>query len=221
MGAPDKMKWIKSRMMSEENRQARTRRRTVDSSDPTNQSSANPLVEEVVVNIEMPVINREQQRTEQFVSPERLDSDASEKLRKQRVRSLNAKKKGMIHKNPMNKKNEAQVGDQTSPGMQPLTPHVNPLLHKNKRTKKNKNKNKKNEEKTTIAKHTTAPDASNCVNDEWMMYVDEQTYGPYSIEDLQLWLNDKSIEPDAFVNNGGEWIAVSDAVEQFSGKNES
>jgi len=62
MRAPDKMKWIKSRIMSEEKRQARTRSRTIDSSDPTNQSSTNPLVEEAVVSIEMPAINREQRK---------------------------------------------------------------------------------------------------------------------------------------------------------------
>ena len=62
MGAPNKRRWIKSLMMSEEKRQARTRSRTFDSSDPANQSSTNPLVEEAVVNIEMPVINREQRK---------------------------------------------------------------------------------------------------------------------------------------------------------------
>ena len=39
----DQIKWIKSRMMSEEGRQARTRRRTIESSDPMNESRQNPL----------------------------------------------------------------------------------------------------------------------------------------------------------------------------------
>ena len=56
MGAPDKMQWIKARIMSEEKRQARTRRRTVDSADPTSQSRPNPLEGSAVVNIEMPTI---------------------------------------------------------------------------------------------------------------------------------------------------------------------
>ena len=37
------------------------------------------------------------------------DNDASETLRKQRVKSLNARKKGMIHKNPMQKKNTSRL----------------------------------------------------------------------------------------------------------------
>ena len=42
--------------------------------------------------------------------PERLgSSDGSEMLRKQRVKSLNAKKKGMMHKNPM-QKNKSSTG---------------------------------------------------------------------------------------------------------------
>ena len=70
----------------------------------------------------------------------------------------------------------------------------------------------------------TATDASTSLDsleEEWMMSVDEQPYGPYSIEDLQLWLNDESIEPDVLVNNGGEWIAVSDVVKQFSRNSKS
>ena len=54
--AVDKMNWVKSKMMTEEARQARTRSRTVDSSDPTSQSRPNPLEGSAVVNIEMPTI---------------------------------------------------------------------------------------------------------------------------------------------------------------------
>ena len=39
----DQIKWIKSRVMSEEGRQARTRRRTIELSDPMNESRQNPL----------------------------------------------------------------------------------------------------------------------------------------------------------------------------------
>ena len=54
--AVDKMNWFKSKMMTEEARQARTRSRTVDSSDPTSQSRPNPMEGSAVVNIEMPTI---------------------------------------------------------------------------------------------------------------------------------------------------------------------
>ena len=56
MDAPDKMQWLQSIMVSEDTRQARTRRRTVDSSDPTNQTRPNPLQGSAVVSIEMPTI---------------------------------------------------------------------------------------------------------------------------------------------------------------------
>ena len=49
----DKVKRIRSRMMSEEKRQTRTRRRTFDSSDPTNRSRSNPLEEENSTSIQM------------------------------------------------------------------------------------------------------------------------------------------------------------------------
>jgi len=48
----DQIKWIKSRMMSEEGRQARTRRRTIESSDPMNESRQNPL--SMTAEIELP-----------------------------------------------------------------------------------------------------------------------------------------------------------------------
>jgi hypothetical protein len=51
---------------------------------------------------------QQNQRPESLIaagsSRERLGSDASEMLRKQRVKSLNSKKKGMKYKNPMQKK---------------------------------------------------------------------------------------------------------------------
>ena len=116
-------------------------------------------------------------------------------------------------------------GFKTNAGMQLAPPKPTKLKEEQEEEEQEEEEQEEEEqeeeEETKIAKHTTAPDASTYVNDEWMMYVDEQTYGPYLIEDLQLWLKDKSIEPDAFVNNGGEWIAVSDAVEQFSGNNET
>ena len=37
------LNWLKLRMMSEEGRQARIRRRTIESSDPANESRQNPL----------------------------------------------------------------------------------------------------------------------------------------------------------------------------------
>jgi hypothetical protein len=50
--------WFRSRMMSEEARQTRARRRTVDSLDPTNRTSLNPLEGlDAVVSIEIPEIN--------------------------------------------------------------------------------------------------------------------------------------------------------------------
>jgi hypothetical protein len=50
----DNFRWLRSRMMSEESRQTRARKRTVDSSDPTNQTSPNPLEGlDAVVSIEM------------------------------------------------------------------------------------------------------------------------------------------------------------------------
>ena len=59
---------------------------------------------------------QQNQRPESLIaagsSSERLGSDASEMLRKQRVKSLNAKKKGMIYKNPMQKK-KSSTGSET------------------------------------------------------------------------------------------------------------
>ena len=49
----DQMSWISSRVLSEERRQARTRSRTVDSSDPANQSRRNPLEESSTSSIQM------------------------------------------------------------------------------------------------------------------------------------------------------------------------
>ena len=49
----DKVKRIRSRMMSEEKRQARTRGRTFDSSDQQNESRSNPLEEEHSTSIQM------------------------------------------------------------------------------------------------------------------------------------------------------------------------
>ena len=49
----DKVKRVRSRMMSEEKRQARTRGRTFDSSDQQNESRSNPLEEEHSTSIQM------------------------------------------------------------------------------------------------------------------------------------------------------------------------
>ena len=52
----DKRRWVQSRLSSEATRQARIRSRTVDSSDPRNQSRENPLVDNST-GIELPTIN--------------------------------------------------------------------------------------------------------------------------------------------------------------------
>ena len=91
----DKRRWVQSRLSSNATRQAKTRSRTIDSSDPRNQTNMNPLE-----GIEMSTV-------QEPATPESLAAhhgNASETLRKQRVRSLNAKKKGMRHKNPMNRR---------------------------------------------------------------------------------------------------------------------
>ena len=52
----DKRRWVQSRLSSKATRQARTRSRTVDSSDPRNQSRENPLTDNST-GIELPTIN--------------------------------------------------------------------------------------------------------------------------------------------------------------------
>ena len=49
----DKRRWVQSRLSSKETRQAKTRSRTIDSSDPRNQTNVNPLE-----GIEMSTINK-------------------------------------------------------------------------------------------------------------------------------------------------------------------
>ena len=66
----DKRKWVQSRLSSEATRQARTRSRTVDSSDPRNQSQENPLADNST-GIELPTINRQGQQ-------QQFDGGASE-----------------------------------------------------------------------------------------------------------------------------------------------
>ena len=51
--------------------------------------------------------------SERLRSSGTCSSDASEMLRKQRVKSLNAKKKGMLYKNPMQKKKKSSTGSDT------------------------------------------------------------------------------------------------------------
>ena len=65
----DKRRWVQSRLSSKATRQARTRSRTVDSSDPRNQSRENPLVDNSI-GIELPTINGQGQQ--------QLDGGASE-----------------------------------------------------------------------------------------------------------------------------------------------
>ena len=52
----DKRRWVQSRLSSKATRQARIRSRTIDSSDPRNQSRENPLVDNST-GIELPTIN--------------------------------------------------------------------------------------------------------------------------------------------------------------------
>jgi len=237
----DKKRWVQSRLSSKATTQKRLRSRTVSSKNLTNHTNVNPLE-----GIEMSTIqinhNNSDDRNENGggedgaarvgettsagmqpppAAPTRRDqqrdclpesllaarsSDPSEMLRK-KIRNTGTKKK------------KAEVNDVIgSDHTKPLTSNVNPMLQK----KKHKMKDKKREEKKTFAKDTLpASDASTYLKNEWMMLVYEQTYGPYSIKDLELWLKEESIEPDAIVNNGGDWITVSEVVAPFLGNNES
>ena len=154
----DKRRWVQSRLSSKATRQAKTRSRTIDSSDPTNKINVNPLEgiemssmnnkgrdgrnenregsgarvgDQTSAGMQPPPVaptrrsqpvsmqgergtvenNGNSQRPESLAaaaaaagsSRRRLGEDASETLRKQRVQSLSARKKGMVHKNPMQK----------------------------------------------------------------------------------------------------------------------
>ena len=49
-------------------------------------------------------------------------------------------------------------------------------------------------------------------SDNWYMLVGEEQHGPYTLDELQRWVVDGSVDGGTYVSNGGEWVRAKDAI---------